>query len=182
MSLSKFEKRSQQQLDLQLALQASEIQENSNVITPQDAEGSNLPGTSTGTPQSPLLQSQGSSQSGTPTATPQRALLQSQTGNPSKTPTTTLPQSPLLQSPRFCDDDITIEETNYLRLILLLFRISTKAVRVLFSYHCSGQLKTLLKNKLSELKILRERKQILPDQWDLLFPGNGMYNNQKQTY
>lgn len=175
MSFSKFDNKLQstrQKMDQKFTSINQETQDYNTAIQTHCQEGSNLPGTPS--PQDQLPQTQFDNQPGTSTSPPPGLLPQTQGDNSSKASTAATPlQGCLPQSKRFFDDDIEIEETNYLRLIRLLFGIATKAVRVMFSYHLSGSLKTLLANKRNDLNKLRERSKIFQEQWQLVFPTNG---------
>ncbi|XP_076081216.1 uncharacterized protein LOC143052139 [Mytilus galloprovincialis] len=68
---------------------------------------------------------------------------------------------------------LTEEETNFLRLTILVIKLSPKAVRVLFDNKFPPtDLTNILKRKLSKLKSLNDKKIINLAQWDLLYPAN----------
>lgn len=62
-------------------------------------------------------------------------------------------------------------ESNYIKIALLVLRISQKAVRVKFDFelHPKCLQKTLYQHK-SKLQDLLQKKKIHKDQWVLLFP------------
>lgn len=70
---------------------------------------------------------------------------------------------------------ISEEETNYLRMNLLLNYNSVMAVRVLFDneFHPT-RLNAIIKIFSNRLKDLRKKNIINSSQWSLLFPSNGM--------
>ncbi|CAG2235291.1 unnamed protein product [Mytilus edulis] len=68
---------------------------------------------------------------------------------------------------------LTEEETNFLRLTILVIKLSPKAVRVLFDNKFPPtDLTNILQRKFSKLKILNVKKIINLAQWDLLYPAN----------
>lgn len=68
------------------------------------------------------------------------------------------------------------EEENYLRMNLLLTKISPKAVRVLFNKEFPPAcLCATIEKKLSRLNDLKKKQLINSSQWSLLFPSNGRY-------
>lgn len=69
---------------------------------------------------------------------------------------------------------VTEEEENYLRMQLLVTRISKSAVRVFFDKEFDPScLYDSLKKGFSELKVLKKNGVINNKQWKLLFPGGG---------
>ncbi|XP_052083811.1 uncharacterized protein LOC127721184 isoform X2 [Mytilus californianus] len=68
---------------------------------------------------------------------------------------------------------LTEEETNFLRLTILVIKLSPKAVRVLFDNKFPPtDLTNILHRKVSKLKSLNDKKIINQAQWDLLYPVN----------
>ncbi|XP_071154184.1 serine/threonine-protein phosphatase 6 regulatory ankyrin repeat subunit B-like [Mytilus edulis] len=69
---------------------------------------------------------------------------------------------------------ITMEESNYIKIALLLLRISPRAVRIQFDYefHPDCLNKTLNSNK-CKLTDLKHKGRINKEQWNLLFPRTG---------
>lgn len=67
------------------------------------------------------------------------------------------------------------EESNYIRIALLLLRISPRAVRVQFDreFH-PDMLVNTLKSEYGKLKDLYRKNRINQSQWDLLFPKKGL--------
>ncbi|XP_071146750.1 uncharacterized protein [Mytilus edulis] len=73
------------------------------------------------------------------------------------------------------------EEENYVRMSLLLTRISPRAVRVLFDKEfppASLSFTVNDKNKKKKLNDLRVRRVINQAQWDLLFPSSGITDSK----
>ena len=66
------------------------------------------------------------------------------------------------------------ENTNYLRLAILVIKLSPKAVRVLFNNKFpTVELPNILDDKHDELQELYNRRIISDAQWRLLFPSPG---------
>lgn len=67
------------------------------------------------------------------------------------------------------------EESNYIRIAILLLRISPRAVRVQFDreFH-PDMLVNTLKSEYGKLKDLYRKNRINQSQWDLLFPKKGL--------
>lgn len=69
---------------------------------------------------------------------------------------------------------VSEEEENYLRMQLLVIRISKRAVRVFFDKEFDPSLLyNSIKTGFSELRTLKQNGVINNEQWKLLFPGGG---------
>ena len=70
---------------------------------------------------------------------------------------------------------ISNEESNYIKIALLILRISTKAVRNKFDYEFHPAcLKKTLRDKTGLLLELKRQNRINQNQWAILFPGKGL--------
>ncbi|XP_052082662.1 uncharacterized protein LOC127720222 [Mytilus californianus] len=78
---------------------------------------------------------------------------------------------------------ISREESNYIKIALLVLRISPPAVRVKFDieFHPERLRKTLDEN-FPKLQALHHKKKINKDQWDLLFPLRGKGEISSQNF
>jgi hypothetical protein len=66
------------------------------------------------------------------------------------------------------------EDTNYLRLVILVIKLSPKAVRVLFNNRFPAvNLPNILARKHVKLQALYDKRIISEAQWKLLFPFLG---------
>ncbi|XP_052090920.1 serine/threonine-protein phosphatase 6 regulatory ankyrin repeat subunit C-like isoform X2 [Mytilus californianus] len=69
---------------------------------------------------------------------------------------------------------ITMEESNYIKIALLLLRISPRAVRIRFDYEIHPDcLNKTLNSNIRKLTYLQSKRHINQEQWNLLFPGTG---------
>lgn len=66
------------------------------------------------------------------------------------------------------------EDTNYLRLAILVIKLSPKAVRVLFNNKFPAvNLPNILTRKHGKLQALYNQRIINQVQWNILFPSSG---------
>lgn len=76
--------------------------------------------------------------------------------------------------------NITAEETNYLRVVHLLFGLGLTALRVKFDLEFPPQeLPNKLCNRVEDLSKLRKQGVIFPFQWEIMFPLKGIASSKQ---